>query len=59
MAPHWNGEVGAPEINSIWCPGDGWIPPRRHGVYGFREEGGFFVIEGGGGGVRVCENAQK
>lgn len=24
-----------PEINSIWCPEDGWIPPQRRGVYEF------------------------
>jgi len=35
--PYWKGKVGAPEINSIWCPEDGWIPPQRHGVYEFRE----------------------
>lgn len=29
------------EINSIWCPEDGWNSPQRHGVYEFREI--FFV----------------
>lgn len=36
---------GAPEINLIWCPEDGWIPPQRHAVYEFRE--GFLVNRGG------------
>lgn len=32
------------EINLIWCPEDGWIPPQRHAVYEFRE--GFLVNRG-------------
>lgn len=27
MAPIEKSKVGAPEINWIWCPEDGWIPP--------------------------------
>lgn len=43
---------GAPEINLIWCPEDGWIPPQRHAVYEFRE--GFLVNMG-----ERNESAQK
>lgn len=46
------GSGGAPEINLIWCPEDGWIPPQRHAVYEFRE--GFLVNRG-----ERNESAQK
>lgn len=49
----WRGGAGgAPEINLIWCPEDGWIPPQRHAVYEFRE--GFLVNRG-----ERNESAQK
>ena len=63
MAPIEEGRCHPPpspsshEINSIWCPEDGWISPQRHGVYEFREI--LFFPVNRGGKMKACKNEDE
>lgn len=49
----------SPEINSIWCPEDGWNSPQRHGVYEFRERDFFFLFVNRRGKMKARKNEDE